>query len=289
METDNNMRVNSFYDPATGTFSYLVVDEASRHCAIIDPVLDYKLNSGRTSTVSADRIVGQIESEGLSLQWILETHAHADHLSAARHLQQRLGGQIAIGGQIGDVQQIFKGVYHLEPSFAVDGSQFDQLFFDEDSFSIGTISCRVLATPGHTPACITYEIGGALFVGDTLFMPDLGSARCDFPGGDAAVLYGSVRKLLDYPPDTLIYLCHDYPVDRAPCGKTTVRQQRHENIHVHDGVTEQEFVAMRQARDATLDLPLLIIPSVQVNIRAGEQPPAEADGYSYLKVPLNKF
>ena len=289
METEQNMRVVDFYDPDTGTFSFLVVDRKTGCCAVVDPVLDYKLNAGRTSTASVDRIVEQIEGDNLSLQWILETHAHADHLSAAHYLQERCGGKIAIGADIGEVQAIFKGIYNLEPEFAVDGSQFDQLFADGDSFKIGNIHCDVIATPGHTPACITYHIGDGLFVGDTLFMPDLGTARCDFPGGDARVLFKSIKKLLSFPDQTAIYLCHDYPEDREPNGITSVAEQRAKNIHVKDGIEESYFVEMRSSRDATLDLPALIIPSAQVNIRAGAEPPVESDGGSYLKVPLNKF
>ena len=280
--------VQAFHDEKTGTVSYVVADAATRCAAIIDPVLDFDFKSGRTRTEQADRLLAHVHAEGLTVQWILETHAHADHLSAARHLQERVGGRIAIGEHIREVQATFKKLYNLDRNFLPDGAQFDHLFRDDEVFRIGETEARALLVPGHTPADMAYLIGGDVFVGDTLFMPDVGTARADFPGGNAHTLYRSMRRILDLPPTTRMFVCHDYPPQhRAPAWETTVAAQRAGNIHVHDGVTEEAFVAMRQARDAALDVPTLILPSIQVNIRGGQLPPPEDDGVSYLKIPLN--
>jgi len=280
--------VESFFDPATWTVSYVVYEKPGATCAIVDSVLDYDPKSGRTGTSSADKLVAFVQEKELAVEWILETHAHADHLSAAHYLRQVLGGKIAIGAAITNVQDVFKRIFHLEPEFQPDGRQFDRLLQDGETFAIGALSAQALSVPGHTPACMAYRIGDAVFVGDTLFMPDVGTARCDFPGGDAHTLYRSMRKLLDLPGDTRLFMCHDYPpAGRAAAWETTVARQRADNIHVHDGVSEQEFVKMRSARDATLEMPVLILPSVQVNIRAGAMPPKEDNGVSYLKIPIN--
>ena len=280
--------VQAFFDPATWTVSYVVYEKPGSACAIVDSVLVYDPKSGRTRTASADKLVEFVREHELHVAWILETHAHADHLTAAHYLRDQLGGKIAIGGQITRVQDVFKGIFHLEPEFQTDGRQFDRLFRDGETFSIGALTAQALAVPGHTPACIAYRIDDTVFVGDTLFMPDVGTARCDFPGGDAPTLYRSVRKLLMLPPETRLYMCHDYPPgDRDPKWETTVAAQRAGNIHVHDGVSEDAFVQMRTARDATLEMPVLLLPAVQVNIRAGEAPPPEANGVSYLKIPMN--
>ncbi|WP_374672036.1 MBL fold metallo-hydrolase [Acidovorax temperans] len=281
-------QVKAFFDPATWTVSYVVFDAPGGHCALVDSVLDYDPKSGRTRTDSADRLIAFVREQNLTVDWILETHAHADHLSAAPYLRKHLGGKIAIGGKITQVQNVFKGIFHLEPEFATNGSQFDHLFEDGDTFAIGTLQAQALSVPGHTPACMAYQVGDAVFVGDTLFMPDVGTARCDFPGGNAHTLYQSVRKLLSLPAETRLFMCHDYPPEgREAQWECTVADQRARNIHVHDGVSEAEFVAMRTKRDAGLSMPVLILPSVQVNIRAGELPPPEANGVSYLKIPLN--
>lgn len=281
-------QVKAFFDPATWTVSYVVFDAPGGHCALVDSVLDYDPKSGRTRTDSADQLIAFVREQNLTVDWILETHAHADHLSAAPYLRNHLGGKIAIGGKITQVQNVFKGIFHLEPEFATNGSQFDHLFEDGDTFAIGTLQAQALSVPGHTPACMAYQVGDAVFVGDTLFMPDVGTARCDFPGGNAHTLYQSVRKLLSLPPETRLFMCHDYPPEgREAQWECTVADQRARNIHVHDGVSEAEFVAMRTKRDAGLAMPVLILPSVQVNIRAGELPPPEANGVSYLKIPLN--
>jgi len=284
-----NPHIKSFFDNATSTVSYVVYDETGGRAAIIDPVLDYDPKSGRTRTASADKILEFIEGNRLGVDWILETHAHADHLSAAHYLKEKVGGKIAIGKSICQVQNVFKGIFNLEPAFRHDGSQFDHLFTDGEAFQIGKISGRVIHVPGHTPADVAYQIGDAVFVGDTLFMPDVGTARCDFPGGDAHQLYRSIKKLLSLPGETRLFMCHDYPPEkkREPTWETTVAEQRERNIHVRDGISEEEFVAMRSKRDATLDMPLLIMPSVQVNIRAGEMPPAEENGIRYIKIPVN--
>lgn len=280
--------IHPFFDPATWTVTYVVFAEGHAGCAIIDPVLDYDPKAGRTSTASADKVIAFVREHALHAEWILETHAHADHLSAAAYLKRELGGRIAIGQHIRRVQGVFKSLFNLEPAFRLDGSQFDHLFEDGETFAIGELTGRAMHVPGHTPADMAYQIGDAMFVGDTLFMPDVGTARCDFPGGDAYELYRSIRKLLALPADMRLFMCHDYPPEgREPAWETTVRAQRERNIHVHDGVSEEQFVAMRQARDATLAMPTLILPAVQVNVRAGEFPPPEANGLRYLKIPLN--
>lgn len=280
--------VKSFFDPATWTVSHVVHEKEGGACAIVDAVLDYDARSGRTRTTSADKLAAFVQEHKLQVAWILETHAHADHLSAAHYLRGKLGGKIAIGAAITQVQTTFKRIFNLEPGFQTDGRQFDRLLQEGETLAIGALQIRALSVPGHTPACMAYLTGDAVFVGDTLFMPDVGTARCDFPGGDASALYRSVRKLLGLPPATRLFMCHDYPPEgRSPVWETTVAEQRAKNIHVHDGVSEEDFVKMRNARDATLDMPTLILPSVQVNIRAGELPPAEDNGVSYLKIPLN--
>jgi glyoxylase-like metal-dependent hydrolase (beta-lactamase superfamily II) len=251
-------------------------------------VLDYDPKSGRTKTTSADLVIDYVKAQQLQVAWILETHAHADHLSAAPYLKQHLGGKTAIGSGITRVQKVFKGIFNLEPEFKVDGSQFDQLFAQDETFSIGELTGKVLYVPGHTPACVAYQVGDAVFVGDTMFMPDVGTARCDFPGGDAHTLYASVGKILSLPPQTRLFMCHDYPPNGRPVAfETTVAEQKAKNIHVHDGITEAQFVAMRTQRDATLEMPVLILPAVQINIRAGELPPKERNGTAYVKIPLN--
>jgi glyoxylase-like metal-dependent hydrolase (beta-lactamase superfamily II) len=277
-----------FFDPDTGTVSYVVSCNATGAAAVIDPVLDFEFRSGRTQTESADRIIGHVRAAGLSVQWILETHAHADHLSSARYLQGVLGGRIAIGENIRHVQAVFKKLYNLERTFLPDGSQFDHLFGDGEVFSLGSVPITALLVPGHTPADMAYVLDGAVFVGDTLFMPDVGSARADFPGGDAATLYRSMRRILELPPETRLFVCHDYPPpSRGAQWETTVAEQRASNIHVRDGISEAHFVAMRTARDATLEVPTLILPSIQVNVRAGQLPPPDDNGVSYLRIPLN--
>ena len=280
--------IQAFFDPQTWTVSYLVWDRASKHAAVIDPVLDYDFKSGHTSTRSADQVLACVRAQGLQVDWILETHAHADHLSGARYLQDQLGGRIAIGEHIREVQATFKTIYNLERNFLPDGSQFDHLFKDGETFSIGEVQATALLVPGHTPADMAYLIDGAAFVGDTLFMPDVGTARADFPGGDAHRLYRSIHRLLALPPETKLYVCHDYPpAGRAPKWQTTVSEQRAHNIHVRDGIGEDEFVSKRNARDATLEVPTLILPSIQVNVRAGQLPPPDDNGVAYLRIPLN--
>ena len=280
--------IKAFFDPETWTFSYVVYAGKQSPCVVIDSVLNYDSKSGRTSTRSADELIGFIQSEQLTLAWILETHAHADHLTAAPYIQGKLGGKIVIGNHITNVQNVFKGVFNLDEGFAIDGSQFDYLLQDGESLSFGDLSLKALYVPGHTPACMAYEIGDALFVGDTIFMPDVGTARCDFPGGNANTLYQSIQKVLAYSDETKLYMCHDYPpTDRPVAYCTTVGEEKKSNIHVHDGVSEADFVQMRNQRDATLDMPTLILPSIQVNIRAGHLPEPEANGKSYLKIPLN--
>ena len=280
--------VHGIFDQATSTVTYVVHAGPGSACAVIDSVLDYDPKSGRTQTGSADRVIEYVKAHRLQVAWILETHAHADHLSAAPYLKQQLGGQIAIGDQITRVQKVFKGLFNLEPGFHPDGTQFDRLLADGQTFSVGELTGQVMAVPGHTPACVAYRFGDAVFVGDTLFMPDVGTARCDFPGGDARTLYASARALLSLPPQTRLFMCHDYPpTDRPVAFETTVAEQRASNIHVHDGVTEAQFAEMRTRRDATLEMPVLILPAVQINIRAGALPPPEANGTSYLKIPIN--
>ncbi|MCA8888250.1 MAG: MBL fold metallo-hydrolase [Parvularculaceae bacterium] len=283
--------VKSFFDETTFTYSHVVSDPKTRACAIIDSVLNFDAASGATSTASVDEIIAHVRGENLKTEWILETHVHADHLSAAPYLKAKLGGKIAIGANIVAVQNVFGEVFNAEPEFKRDGSQFDKLFADGETFKVGGIDAKVIHTPGHTPACSTIVIGDAGFVGDTLFMPDYGTARCDFPGGDARTLFRSIQKIFALPPETRLFMCHDY---KAPGRdeyvlETTVAEEREKNIHVRDGITEDEFVKMREARDKTLDMPRLILPSVQVNMRAGDMPPKEDNGVAYLKLPLNQF
>ena len=289
-------QIEAFFDDATWTVSYVVFDQPGGHCAVVDSVLDYDPKSGRTQTTSADRLIARVRELGLRVQWLLETHVHADHLSAAPYLQEHLGGQLVIGAQISTVQQVFGKLFNAGTEFARDGSQFDCLLHDGDTLRIGGLQLQALHTPGHTPACMTYVVSDpdaspahtVAFVGDTLFMPDYGTARCDFPGGSAKVLYQSIQKVLSLPDDTVLYLCHDYPPQgREPQCMTTVAEQKKANVHVHQGVSEAEFVALREQRDATLAMPVLILPSVQVNMRAGRLPEPEDNGQRYLKIPLN--
>ncbi len=283
-----NPQVHGIFDPGTWTVTYIVHNGPGTAAAIIDSVLDYDPKSGRTRATTADKAIAYVQAHQLKVEWILETHAHADHLTAAPYLKQKLGGKTAIGHEITTVQKVFKGIFNLEEGFQQDGSQFDQLLKDGESFRIGDLTATVMAVPGHTPACVAYQIGDAVFVGDTLFMPDVGTARCDFPGGNARTLYASVRKLLSLPPQSRLFMCHDYPpTDRPIAFETTVAEQRAKNIHVHDGISEAQFVEMRTKRDATLEMPVLILPAVQINIRAGELPPQESNGTAYVKIPIN--
>ena len=281
--------VHGFFDEGTNTITYVVRDPAGSDCAIIDSVLDFDYASGRTDTRSADAVIAWVGAQGLSVAWILETHAHADHLSAAPYVQQRLGGKIGIGDKITVVQNTFGKIFNEGTEFQRDGSQFDQLFREGDAFAIGALQGRVLHTPGHTPACLTYVIGDAAFVGDTLFMPDFGTARCDFPGGSAEMLYASIQKILALPEATRIFVGHDYkaPGREEFAWETTVAEEKARNVHIGAGRPAPEFVAMREARDKTLAMPRLIIPSLQINMRAGQMPPADDNGQTYLKVPVN--
>lgn len=281
-------RIQHFYDQVTGTLSYVVSDPNSRDAAIIDPVLGYATVSGRTDTAPSDVLIGHIEREQLNLVWILETHAHADHLTGAQYIKSKLGATVAIGEGIRSVQAHFGAVFNFKPPFADDGHQFDHLFANGEQFRIGELECRVLATPGHTDDSVSYQIGTAVFVGDSMFMPDYGSARCDFPGGDAGRLYDSIQMLLSLPADTRLYMCHDYmPGGRELRWQCTVAEQLTDNIHVNRDVSKEEFVAMRRSRDATLNLPALIVPAIQVNIQAGQLPDAEDNGIAYIKTPIN--
>ena len=283
-------QVSAFFDPATFTYSYVVSDPLTQQCAVIDPVLDYDPAAGRCSYASADRLVAHIREQGLAVQWILETHVHADHLSAAPYLRQQLGGQMGIGEHIRDVQDTFGKLFNAGPDFPTDGSQFDHLFCDGERFALGNLVAQAIHTPGHTPACMTYVIGDAAFVGDTLFMPDYGTARCDFPGGDAHTLYRSIHdKLFQLPDETRVFLCHDY---KAPGRdefqyQTTIGAERTGNVHINADTSAEAFVSMRQSRDATLNMPALMLPAVQVNMRAGELPPAAQNGTRYLQIPLD--
>lgn len=279
--------INAFFDSATSTISYVVYDEMTKSCAIIDPVLDYNPRSGKIRTTSADKLIEFIQSQQLTVEWILETHAHADHLSSAHYLKSKVGGKTAIGGNIPLVQETFKKIFNLGDEFAPDGHHFDHLFADEETFQVGKLTAKTIAAPGHTPADMAYQFDDAIFVGDTLFMPDVGTARADFPGGDAHKIYRSIQKILSYPPETRLFMCHDYPPsDRAPAWETTIAEERAHNIHVHEGVSEEQYVVMRNKRDATLDAPVLLLPSVQTNIRAGEMPPPEDNGMAYFKIPI---
>jgi glyoxylase-like metal-dependent hydrolase (beta-lactamase superfamily II) len=288
LTTKNQPIIKDFFDPETWTYTYVVYEGDGTPCVIIDSVLNYDPKSGRTTTRSADEVIAFVKAHQLQVDWILETHAHADHLTAAPYLQSHLGGKLVIGDHITNVQTVFKGVFNLDDRFKADGTQFDRLVKEGESLTFGNLSLKALFVPGHTPACMAYEIGDAIFVGDTLFMPDVGTARCDFPGGDAKTLYGSIQKLLSYPGQTKLYMCHDYPPNGRPAScMTTVADEKANNIHVHDGVSEEQFVQMRSARDKTLEMPVLILPSIQVNIRAGHFPEPDANGIAYLKIPLN--
>jgi glyoxylase-like metal-dependent hydrolase (beta-lactamase superfamily II) len=283
-----NPQVIGFFHKPTFSVSYLVIDPATRRAALIDPVLDYDHKAGRSSTACADKLLDSVTEHGATVDWLLETHLHADHLSAQNYLKDRLGAPTGIGAKVPIVQAIFKSIYHLGDEFQTNGSQFDGLLSDGERFALGTLEVEVMATPGHTPACVSYRIGDSVFHGDTLFMPDYGTARCDFPGGDAATLYRSIRRILALPPQTRLFNCHDYgPNGRAIAWETTVEVQRRDNIHIKDGVGEAEFVALRKKRDATLEAPALILPALQVNMRGGRFPAPESNGKSYLKIPLN--
>jgi len=283
-----NPVVKGFFDPATWTVTYVIYEKEGSKCAIIDSVLDYDPKSGRTHTKSADQVIQFVTDHNLDTEFILETHAHADHVTAAPYLKSKLGGKIAIGNHIADVQGVFKKVFNLESTFLSNGSQFDVLLKEGDSLSIGNLTLKPLFVPGHTPACMAYQVGDAIFVGDTMFMPDVGTARCDFPGGNPRTLYQSMKKILSYPPETRLFMCHDYPPsNREVQYETTVAEQIKSNIHMHEGVSEEAFIEMRTKRDATLEMPVLILPAIQINIRAGEFPPAEGNGIAYLKIPLN--
>ena len=285
---DKNFKIKGFFDEETSTISYVVYDITSKKCAVIDSVLDFDFSSGTIDYHNAEKIISFIEKMKLDLEWLIETHVHADHLSASPYIQKKLGGKIGISEKISDIQNIFGKTFNAGTEFQRDGSQFDRLFKDKDEYKIGNINCKVINTPGHTPACTAHVIGNSIFVGDTLFMPDLGSARADFPGGDARELYRSIRKILSYPDDTFIFVCHDYPpTSRKVEWVTTVGEQKKNNIHVKTSIEEDEFVKVREARDKTLSMPKLIIPSIQVNMRAGNLPPAEDNGEVFIKVPIN--
>lgn len=285
----NQPVVTGFFDEATNTISYVVADPATRRCAVIDSLLDFDQASGRTKTESSDRLIAFVRQQQLECEWIIDTHVHADHLTAAPYVRSQLGGKTAIGEKVAAVQRVFSKIFNEGQSFHTDGRQFDHLFADGERYNIGSIDARAIHTPGHTPACMSHLIGDALFVGDTIFMPDFGTARCDFPGGDAGTLYDSIQKLFALPDATRMFLCHDY---KAPgrdeyVWETTVGEQKRSNVHVKAGTSRDEFIAMRTARDATLAMPKLILPSVQVNMRAGNMPPAEDNGQRYMKIPIN--
>lgn len=289
IEEDVKPVVKAFFDEDTGSFSYVVKDPESQSCAIIDSVMDFDYPSGAVSYVGAKNIINYIKSHDLKVEWIIETHIHADHLSAAYYLKSKLGGKLGIGSHIIFVQNLFGKIFNVGDEFKRDGSQFDRLFEDGDSYKIGNMTAYAVHTPGHTPACMTHVIGDAAFVGDTIFMPDGGTARADFPGGEARELYNSIQKILSLPPDTRLFLCHDYPENRDVQYETTVAKEKAENIHVHDGISKDDYEKMREARDATLPMPRLILPSLQVNMRGGHLPPAENNNMVYLKVPINAF
>ena len=283
-----NPVVKGFFDPDTWTVTYVVYEKPGSACIIIDSVLSYDPKSGRTHTKMADQVIEFVNDNSLKTEWILETHAHADHITAAPYLKSKLGGKVAIGDHISVVQGVFKNIFNFENTFATDGSQFDHLIKDGEQVDFGNLSFKALFVPGHTPACMAYQVGDAIFVGDTMFMPDVGTARCDFPGGDAHTLYQSMKKILSFPPQTRLFMCHDYPPNGRPVKfETTVAEQRESNIHMHDGISEEQFIEMRTKRDATLEMPVLILPAIQVNIRAGEFPEKEANGIAYLKIPVN--
>ena len=290
IKTDENLRIKGFFDNQTSTISYVVHDNIEKKCAVIDSVLDFDYSSGDIDYVNADKIISYVDQNKLNVEWLIETHVHADHLSASPYIQKKLGGKIGISEKISDIQNIFGKTFNAGTEFQRDGSQFDKLFKDNDKYKIGNINCKVINTPGHTPACTAHVIGNSIFVGDTLFMPDLGSARADFPGGDARQLYRSIQKILSYPDETKIFVCHDYPPSsREVKWSTTVGEQKENNVHVKTSILEDEFVKIREARDKTLNMPKLIIPSIQVNMRAGNLPPPEDNGNVYIKVPINSI
>ena len=288
IKIDENLHIKGFFDDQTSTISYVVHDNIEKKCAVIDSVLDFDYSSGDIDYVNADKIISYVDQNKLNVEWLIETHVHADHLSASPYIQKKLGGKIGISEKISDIQNIFGKTFNAGTEFQRDGSQFDKLFKDNDEYKIGNINCKVINTPGHTPACTAHVIGNSIFVGDTLFMPDLGSARADFPGGDARQLYRSIQKILSYPDETRIFVCHDYPPSsREVKWSTTVGEQKENNVHVKTSILEDEFVKIREARDKTLNMPKLIIPSIQVNMRAGNLPPPEDNGSVYIKVPIN--
>ena len=290
IKTDENLHIKGFFDDQTSTISYVVHDNIEKKCAVIDSVLDFDYSSGDIDYVNADKIISYVDQNKLNVEWLIETHVHADHLSASPYIQKKLGGKIGISEKISDIQNIFGKTFNAGTEFQKDGSQFDKLFKDNDEYKIGNINCKVINTPGHTPACTAHVIGNSIFVGDTLFMPDLGSARADFPGGDARQLYRSIQKILSYPDETRIFVCHDYPPSsREVKWSTTVGEQKENNVHVKTSILEDEFVKIREARDKTLNMPKLIIPSIQVNMRAGNLPPPEDNGSVYIKVPINSI
>ena len=290
IKTDENLHIKGFFDDQTSTISYVVHDNIEKKCAVIDSVLDFEYSSGDIDYVNADKIISYVDQNKLNVEWLIETHVHADHLSASPYIQKKLGGKIGISEKISDIQNIFGKTFNAGTEFQRDGSQFDKLFKDNDEYKIGNINCKVINTPGHTPACTAHVIGNSIFVGDTLFMPDLGSARADFPGGDARQLYRSIQKILSYPDETRIFVCHDYPPSsREVKWSTTVGEQKENNVHVKTSILEDEFVKIREARDKTLNMPKLIIPSIQVNMRAGNLPPPEDNGSVYIKVPINSI
>ena len=290
IKTDENLHIKGFFDDQTSTISYVVHDNIEKKCAVIDSVLDFDYSSGDIDYVNADKIISYVDQNKLNVEWLIETHVHADHLSASPYIQKKLGGKIGISEKISDIQNIFGKTFNAGTEFQRDGSQFDKLFKDNDEYKIGNINCKVINTPGHTPACTAHVIGNSIFVGDTLFMPDLGSARADFPGGDARQLYRSIQKILSYPDETRIFVCHDYPPSsREVKWSTTVGEQKENNVHVKTSILEDEFVKIREARDKTLNMPKLIIPSIQVNMRAGNLPPPEDNGNVYIKVPINSI
>ena len=290
IKTDENLHIKGFFDDQTSTISYVVHDNIEKKCAVIDSVLDFDYSSGDIDYVNADKIISYVDQNKLDVEWLIETHVHADHLSASPYIQKKLGGKIGISEKISDIQNIFGKTFNAGTEFQRDGSQFDKLFKDNDEYKIGNINCKVINTPGHTPACTAHVIGNSIFVGDTLFMPDLGSARADFPGGDARQLYRSIQKILSYPDETRIFVCHDYPPSsREVKWSTTVGEQKENNVHVKTSILEDEFVKIREARDKTLNMPKLIIPSIQVNMRAGNLPPPEDNGSVYIKVPINSI
>ena len=290
IKIDENLHIKGFFDDQTSTISYVVHDNIEKKCAVIDSVLDFDYSSGDIDYVNADKIISYVDQNKLNVEWLIETHVHADHLSASPYIQKKLGGKIGISEKISDIQNIFGKTFNAGTEFQRDGSQFDKLFKDNDEYKIGNINCKVVNTPGHTPACTARVIGNSIFVGDTLFMPDLGSARADFPGGDARQLYRSIQKILSYPDETRIFVCHDYPPSsREVKWSTTVGEQKENNVHVKTSILEDEFVKIREARDKTLNMPKLIIPSIQVNMRAGNLPPPEDNGSVYIKVPINSI